>query len=73
MLKWILVLWPSLIVAVVAEFVFFTIIDPQQLYLFGEPVSYSKIATWSIGFFALWAVCAASSLLTAFLLPPPKR
>lgn len=73
MLKSILILWPSFMVAVVAEFVFFTVIDPQQLYLLGEPVTYSKIATYSIGFFALWAVCAASSLLTVFLLPLARR
>lgn len=73
MLKWLLILWPSFMVAVVAEVVFFTVIDPQQLYLLGEPVAYSKIATYSIGFFALWTVCAASSLLTVFLLPPARR
>jgi hypothetical protein len=73
MLKWLLILWPSFMVAVVAELVFFTVIDPQQLYLFGEPVAYSKIATYSIGFFSLWAVCAVSSLVTVFLLPSAKR
>ena len=29
------VLWPSFIVAGVAEGIFFTVIDPQELYLFG--------------------------------------
>jgi hypothetical protein len=43
------------------------VFDPQELYLFGEPVHYSKIATYSIGFFGFWAVCAASSLMTWFL------
>ncbi|TRZ98160.1 MAG: hypothetical protein D4R84_04105 [Rhodocyclaceae bacterium] len=62
------VLWPSFLVAGIAEGVFFTVIDPQELYLFGEPVHLSKIATYSIGFFGFWAVCAASSLMTWFLL-----
>lgn len=61
------VLWPSFLVAGIAEGVFFTVVDPQELYLFGEPVHFSKIATYSIGFFGFWAVCAASSLLTWFL------
>lgn len=61
------VLWPSFIVAGVAEGIFFTVIDPQELYLFGEPAHFSKIATYSIGFFGFWMVCAASSLLTVFL------
>jgi hypothetical protein len=55
------------LVAGIAEGVFFTVIDPQELYLFGEPVHFSKLATYSIGFFGFWAVCAASSLMTWFL------
>lgn len=60
------VVWPSFIVAGVAEAIFFTVIDPQELYLFGQPVHFSKIATYSIGFFGFWMVCAASSLMTVF-------
>lgn len=67
MMKWVQVLWPSFLVAGIAEMVFFTLIDPQLLYFLGEPVEYSSIATYSIGFFAFWAICAASSLLTIFL------
>lgn len=66
MLKWIQVLWPSFLVAGIAEAVFFTVIDPQELYLFGAPVKYSLTATYSIGFFGFWLVGAASSLLTLF-------
>lgn len=62
------VLWPSFLVAGIAEGVFFTVIDPQELYLFGEAVHLSKTATYSIGFFGFWAVCAASSLMTWFLM-----
>jgi len=61
------IFWPSFIVAGFAEGVFFTVIDPQELYLFGEPVNFSRVATYSIGFLAFWAVCATSSLLTCFL------
>lgn len=61
------VLWPSFLVAGIAEGLFFTLIDPQELYLFGEPVHFSRVATYSIGFFGFWLVCAASSLLTWFL------
>lgn len=67
MLKILWVLWPSFLVAGIAEGVFFTVIDPQELYLFGKPVSFSRTATYSIGFFCFWAVCAASSLMTLFL------
>lgn len=61
------VLWPSFIVAGIAEIVFFTVVDPQQLYLFGQPVDYSAIATYSIGFLGFWLVCAGSSMMTMFL------
>ena len=61
------VLWPSFVVAGIAEGIFFTVIDPQELYLFGEAVHLSKIATYSIGFLGFWAVCASSSFMTCFL------
>ena len=66
MQKLIQVLWPSFIVAGIAEIVFFTVINPQELYLFGQAVDFSEIATYSIGFFAFWLICAASSLITLF-------
>jgi hypothetical protein len=67
MLRIIWVLWPSFLVAGIAEGLFFTVIDPQELYLLGEPVHVSRTATYSIGFLGFWAICAASSLLTCFL------
>lgn len=68
MRKLMLVLWPSFLIAAVAEAVFFTVVDPQTLYLFGEPVHYSPLATYSIGFFGFWLVGAGSSLMTLFFL-----
>ncbi|MBU0752087.1 MAG: hypothetical protein KJ787_12505 [Gammaproteobacteria bacterium] len=65
------VLWPSFIVAGVAEALFFTLINPQELYLFGEPVNFSTIATYSVGFLGFWSICAASSLFTCFLQRTP--
>lgn len=64
-LMWIL--WPSFIVGGIAEGVFFTLINPQELYLFGEPVHWSATAVYSVGFFGFWAVAAASSAFTCFL------
>lgn len=76
------ILWPSFVMAGIAEAVFFTLIDPQELYLFGEPVHFSRLATYSIGFFCFWALCAASSMFTCFIqgaaseinqCPPPRK
>jgi hypothetical protein len=63
----ILVLWPSFIVGGVGEIIFFTVFDPQELYLFGEATSLSRLAVYSVGFFLCWAFAAASSAFTVFL------
>ena len=63
----ILILWPSFIVGGVGEVLFFTVFDPKELYLFGEPASLSRLAVYSIGFFLCWAFAAASSAFTVFL------
>ena len=64
-LMWIL--WPSFLVGGIAEGVFFTLIDPQELYLLGEPVHWLPTAVYSVGFFLFWGVAAASSALTSLL------
>ena len=63
------VLWPSFVAAGIGEIVFFTVIDPQQLFLFGQPVALSAMATYSIGFLMFWLLCAGSSLMTWLMLP----
>lgn len=62
-----LILWPSFLVAGIAAIAFFTAIDPKDLYLFGKSIDFPGLATYSIGFFAFWAICAASSWVTRFL------
>jgi len=63
------VLWPAFIAAGIAEVVFFTVIDPKQLYLLGEAVELPDMATYSIGFLLFWLMCAGSSLMSWFMLP----
>ena len=63
----ILVLWPSFIVGGIGEVLFFTVFDPQELYLFGEPSGLSRLAVYSIGFFLCWAFAATSSAFTLLL------
>ena len=63
----ILVLWPSFVVGSIGEVLFFTVFDPKELYLFGEPSSLSRLAVYSIGFFLCWAFAAMSSAFTVFL------
>jgi len=61
------ILWPSFIVGGVAETLFFTLFDPQELHLLGGPLALSRTAIYSIGFFVFWAIAAASSAFTCFL------
>ncbi len=67
MRKAIWVLWPSFIIAGAAEAAFFTLFDPMELQLFGEPAGLSRVAVYTGGFFLFWAFAAASSAFTCFL------
>ena len=73
MRKLMLVLWPSFIVGGLGEVLFFTVFDPQELYLFGEASSLSRLAVYSIGFFMCWAFAAASSALSVFMARPANE
>jgi hypothetical protein len=53
------ILWPSFLAAGVAEVVLFTFVDPADF-------EASRIAVYSLGFFALWLLGASSSALTCF-------
>lgn len=60
------ILWPSFIVAGIAEAVFFTLFDPADLRLLDQEIALSRMAIYSIGFFAFWLFAAGSSALTCF-------
>ena len=61
------VLWPSFLVAAVANALFFTVLDPQDLTFFGQPIEMSRELMYTVGFFAFWTIAIASSALTVFL------
>jgi hypothetical protein len=63
------VLWPSFLVAAIAEMLFFAIFDPHELTLFGEPLAWSRRAVYSVGFFFFWFTCIAASALAVLLQP----
>lgn len=67
MQRWMAILWSSFLMAGIAEGVFFSLINPQELYLLGQVVDYPPIMTYSVGFFAFWGLCAASSWLTCYV------
>jgi len=77
------ILWPSFVVAGVMDGIFFTLFDPSEI-LADRWSGVSRIAAYSVGFFAFWAFAAGSSTLTCFFqrgadeinrcpIPPPAR
>jgi len=65
------IVWPAFLVACATEVVFFTLFDPADMTFFGEPLAASRMTIYSVGFFAFWALGAASSFLTCFLQRSP--
>ena len=63
------ILWPSFLVAGIAEGLLFTAIHPEEILLFGEPLGISNEGIYTLGFFMIWSFCALSSALTIFVLP----
>ena len=63
------ILWPSFLVAGIAEGLLFTVIHPDDILLFGEPIAISNEGVYSLGFFIIWTFCAISSALSIFVLP----
>jgi hypothetical protein len=61
------VIWPSFLIAAVAETLFFTVFDPMDLHIFGAPLDVPRQTIYTIGFFGFWALCVASSALTVFM------
>lgn len=67
---WMWTLWPSFVVAGLATGVFFSLFDPMDMRVFGEPLAMSPMAAYTIGFLGFWAV-AASAVWLALLLARP--
>lgn len=63
------ILWPSFLVAGIAEIALFSVMAPEDMAVFGRSVEASSEAIYSVGFLLLWATCALSSALTYFILP----
>jgi hypothetical protein len=68
-------LWPSFLVAILAEGFFFSIFDPNELLHIGGDyeLHLSPIAVYTLGFFFFWAFCALASMLTYYLAYVPNN
>jgi hypothetical protein len=68
-----MVLWPSFLVAALAEGFFFSLFDPGELAQLSTDLPLSPRAVYTIGFFLFWAVCALASLLSCYLALVPNN
>ena len=59
-----LILWPSFLVAIMAEGFFFSLFDPVDLLLVGGHVDLPPIAAYTIGFFFFWSFCSLAAILS---------
>lgn len=61
------VLWPAFLMAIIAEGIFFSMIDPRELRIVADWLHDSRIAAYTVAFFVFWALFAGSSGITWFL------
>lgn len=62
------ILWPSFVMAGVADGLVFSVVDPADLHWFGQvPIEASAQAVYTLAFLAFWAVIATSGAVTALL------
>jgi hypothetical protein len=67
------ILWPSFLVAIVAEGCFFSLFDPRELFMnLGAQHEFPPIAGYTIGFFFFWIFCSLASMLTYYLCKVPN-
>jgi len=67
------ILWPSFLVAIVAEGFFFSLFDPHELTLLGSQMELTAIGAYTIGFFFFWIFCSLASMLTYYLISVPRE
>lgn len=60
------ILWPSFLVAGMADIVFTTLFDPLEIMYHGEAVIEQRLAAYTIGFFVFWLLGIASSAMTCY-------
>ncbi|MCP5267366.1 MAG: hypothetical protein H6934_14710 [Burkholderiaceae bacterium] len=61
------VLWPAFLVAILAEGVVFSMVDPHELTIVGIHLGDNREAAYTVGFLIFWALSALSSGLTYIL------
>ena len=67
-----IILWPSFLVAIIAEGFFFSLFDPRELLHVVGQFELPPLAGYTIGFFFFWVFCSIASMLTYYLTHTPN-
>ncbi len=70
--SWMLILWPSFLMAGVTSALVFAMVDPLDVTFFGH-LEADRQLVYAGGFFLFWIMAALSSALTIFIAPRSKR
>ena len=60
------ILWPSFLVAGLADLVFIALFDPLEMLYRGEAQIEHRLGAYSVGFFVFWLLGISSSALTCY-------
>jgi hypothetical protein len=66
------ILWPSFLVAALAEGFFFSLLDPNDIQLGGMQLPLQPLAAYTLGFLMFWLFCALACMLSLYLANVPS-
>jgi len=61
------ILWPAFLLAIVADGLLFSLVEPEDISLVQEYLHGDPMAAYTVAFFSLWSLFAVCSALTLFL------
>lgn len=67
------VLWSSFLVAILAEGIVFSMLDPIAVFPGERHAGLPPLAVYTLGFFLFWFFGVLASLLTTYLMMRPTR
>ena len=65
------ILWPSFLVATIAEGCFFSLVNPHEISFLVDQYELPLVGCYTIGFFFFWTFCSLASTLTSYLIIVP--
>ncbi|MDJ0927852.1 MAG: hypothetical protein QNJ73_09400 [Gammaproteobacteria bacterium] len=68
------VMWPSFLAAALATMLFFAFVDPGRMEdAMSQPLEFSRMTGYGLGFFFFWLIAVVSSAVSVFLLRTSRR